>query len=318
MPLSSPRTPVVLEVLMATSRSTPPRSVGAIEAGGTTFVCAVGDSWNDVMASEKFVVATTSPEATLGRVLDWLAARHGETPLAAIGVASFGPLDLAKGRIARSTPKIEWRAFDWIDAIAQRFDDLPVALDTDTNGAGLAESRWGASRGKRVSVYVTVGTGIGGAVILNGKPLHGLTHPEMGHMFVPRHPSDTFEGVCPAHGDCLEGLASAPAVATRWNEATRDLPMDHPAWELESYYLAEAVANLTAVLSPEMIVLGGGLMSANGLLDLVREKTRGRANGYYVSDLLNEHISRYLESPGLGEYSGVVGAYALGSDLITS
>jgi fructokinase len=143
-----------------------------------------------------------------------------------------------------------------------------------------------------------------------------LTHPELGHMFVPRHPSDSFEGVCPAHGDCLEGLASGPAVARRWNEAPASLPTDHPAWELESYYLAEAVANLTAVLSPEVVVLGGGVMSVEGLLESIRVKTRTRANGYYSSDELNNRIADYVVSPGLGKDAGVVGAFAMGGDLI--
>jgi fructokinase len=291
-------------------------NVGAIEAGGTKFVCAVGASWREVQESEKLVIPTTTPAETMARVLDWLDERHHEAPLAAIGVASFGPLDLATKRIAESTPKLPWRGLDWQGVIQERFANMPVALDTDTNAAGLAEWRWGAGAARSVSVYVTVGTGIGGGVILDGRALHGLLHPEIGHMFIPRDPSDSFAGVCPSHGDCLEGLACGPAIAERWG-SDDPLPSDHPAWALEATYLAEAVVNLTAVASPEVIVLGGGVMSAAGLLENVRRITRAKFNNYFVSELLTNNIAEYIVEPSLGSNSGVLGAFALASDLIT-
>ncbi len=290
-------------------------NVGAIEAGGTKFVCAVGSSWREVRESEKFVVPTTSPEETMTRVLDWFGDRHREAPLAAIGVASFGPLDLAAMSIAHSTPKLAWRGLNWQDVIGERFTNMPVALDTDTNAAGVAEWRWGAGSGRGVSVYVTVGTGIGGGVILDGLPLHGLLHPEIGHMFIPRDPGDSFTGVCPSHGDCLEGLACGPAIAERWGSDAHP-PDDHPAWVLEATYLAAAMVNLTAVVSPEVIVLGGGVMSVTGLLKNVRRVTRAKLNNYFVSERLTEGIADYIVEPSLGSDSGVLGAFAIASDLV--
>ena len=288
--------------------------IAAIEAGGTKTVCALGTSFEQIVDAEKLIVPTTSPRETMTQVLDWIDARRGGAALDAVGVGTFGPVDLATGRIATSTPKIAWRGFSWREAIADRFGDVTVAVDTDVNAAGVAEWRWGASRGREVSVYITVGTGIGGALVVDGRPLHGLQHPEFGHMFVPRAPGDDFSGVCLSHGDCLEGLASGMAIEERWGIEGSQLPLSHPAWELESDYLASAVANVVAIASPQSVVLGGGVMSVEGLIEKVRTKTRARLDDYFTSRELHDGIDNFLVAPALGASSGVLGAFALGLD----
>jgi fructokinase len=288
-------------------------NIGAIEAGGTKIVCCVGASWREIRDGEKFVVATESPEETMALVMDWFVARNAETPLAAIGVASFGPIAFASGSIAMSTPKQAWRGLSWRRHIVGRLADVAVALDTDTNAAGLAEWRWGAAQGRQVAAYVTVGTGIGGALVVDGTPVHGLLHPEMGHMVVPRQRGDQFAGTCPTHGDCLEGLACGPALAQRWSNSGRELPPGHAAWELESDYLAMAMVNIITIASPEVIVLGGGIMAVEGLLDKVRSKTRDLMRGYIDSEELAGGIGRFIVAPALGRNAGVVGAFALGA-----
>jgi fructokinase len=286
--------------------------IGAIEAGGTKMVCAIGRTWREVRDAPAHVVPTTTPEETMARVLDWFAARHAVTPLRAIGVASFGPIDFDADAIAATTPKEQWRGFRWRRAIAARFGDLPLGYDTDTNAAGVAEWRWGAAQGCGVSVYVTVGTGIGGGLVIDGMPVHGLLHPEFGHMFVPRQAGDDFAGTCPSHGDCLEGLASGEAVARRWHRPGPELGPEHPAWELESSYLALAVVNIAMIASPQIVVLGGGVTAVEGLLERVRDKVRTAVNGYLPREELGADVGHYLVAPGLGPSSGVVGAFALG------
>ncbi len=186
-----------------------------------------------------------------------------------------------------------------------------------SNAAGIAEWRWGASRGCEVSVYITVGTGIGGALVVGGRPLHGLQHPEFGHMVVPRVAGDDFSGVCLSHGDCLEGLASGIAIEERWGIDGSQLPTSHPAWELESDYLASAVANVVAIGSPQSVVLGGGVMSVEGLIEKVRAKTRVRLGDYFTSRELHDGMDAFLVLPALGASAGVLGAFALGLDAAT-
>ncbi len=290
------------------------RLIGAIEAGGTKTVCALGTSFEEIVDAEKLSVPSASPRETMTQIFDWIDARRNGATLDAIGVGTFGPVDLATGRISASTPKIAWRGFSWPEAITDRFGGVMVAVDTDVNAAGVAEWRWGASQGCEVSVYITVGTGIGGALVVGGRPLHGLQHPEFGHMFVPRVPGDDFSGVCLSHGDCLEGLASGMAIEERWGIEGSQLPISHPAWELESDYLAFAVANVVAIGSPQSVVLGGGVMSVEGLIEKVREKTRARVSDYFTSRELHDGIDAFLVPPALGSSSGVLGAFALGLD----
>jgi fructokinase len=289
------------------------RLVGGLEAGGTKFVCAVGTGRDDIRAEARF--PTTTPEETLDRVVTFFAEQASRRPLAALGVASFGPLDLDPRSVTygsiTTTPKPGWRHVDLV-APLRRALGIPVAFDTDVNVAALAEHHWGAAQGMSSMVYVTVGSGIGGGIVLDGRPVHGLVHPEMGHQRLPHDRArDPFPGVCPHHGDCWEGLASAPALAARWGQPAETLPDAHPAWDLEADYLALGLANVVLVLSPERIVLGGGVMTRASLRPMVRAKLVAVLGGYVSSPALRDGIEQYLVAPALGERAGVLGAMAL-------
>ena len=238
--------------------------------------------------------------------------RQGE--LRAVGIGTFGPVDLNKksatyGYIT-STPKPGWRNAD-VAGVVRSALGVPVALDTDVNASLLGEAKWGAARGLTDAVYITVGTGIGGGAMVNGRLAHGLLHPEFGHMFVPRDPADGFEGFCPFHGDCLEGLAAGPAIELRWKAAGESLAADHPAWKLEAGYLAYALVNMTCLLSPQRIIVGGGVGANPALLGLVRERFQTILNGYLQSDMLLGGIDEYIVSPELDNRSGILGAIAM-------
>ena len=287
---------------------------GAIEAGGTKFVCCAGTGPDDIQADVRF--PTTTPEETIGRAIEFLGEQneaHG--PLARVGIASFGPVDLDRGSPTwghvTTTPKAGWSHTDLAGPVAAALG-VPVAFDTDVNGAALGEGRWGAARGLDTFVYVTVGTGIGGGGMVAGELMHGLVHPEMGHMRLPRDPeADPFEGSCPFHGDCLEGLASGPAIEARWGEPATELPPDHPAWALEAEYLALLCVNLTAVLSPQRIILGGGVMKQRQLFPEIRRRLQERLAGYIRSPAIEGGAESYVVPPGLGDRAGVLGALAL-------
>ncbi len=286
---------------------------GGVEAGGTKFVCAVGTGPDDLRAEARF--ATTDPGETLGRTVEFFRAatrEHGE--LAGLGVACFGPVDLdpesATWGHVTTTPKPGWAGADVAGTLGRELG-VPVAFDTDVNGAALGEQRWGAARGLDTLVYVTVGTGIGGGGLVAGAPMHGLLHPEMGHLVVPRHPDDAFAGVCPFHGDCLEGLASGPALEARAGARGETLADDHPVWTLEAHYLAVLATNLTLILSPQRLIMGGGVMRRRRLYDLVRRGLCRRLAGYLKTPEIVEHVGRYLVPPLLGERAGVLGAIAL-------
>ena len=285
-----------------------------IEAGGTKFVCAVGTGPANLPSRRE--IPTTSPGETLGRVVDFFTEQQrAGVQLAALGVASFGPLDLSPsspsyGTIT-TTPKPGWAGTDLVGILGSALN-LPVALDTDVNGAAYGESRWGAAKGLQSSVYLTIGTGIGGGAIVGGTPLRGLLHPEMGHVHTQRHPEDTFPGSCPFHGDCLEGLASGPAIQARTGRSSKDLgPLHDLTVEIEAWYLAQLVSTVVYVLSPERIVLGGGVMKIPGLRAAVCAKTIERLGGALDGMGLPETMDRYLPAPALGDLSGVLGAIAL-------
>ena len=282
--------------------------LGGVEAGGTKFVCAVGSSPQDVVV-ESF--PTASPAATLEKVFRFFAA---ERP-AAVGVGSFGPLDLDLGSSTyghiTSTPKTGWRQFDLAGTITRELG-VPVGFDTDVNAAALGEARWGAAQGLTDFLYLTVGTGIGGGAVVGGRVVHGLVHPEMGHIRVPHDPvRDPFPGACPFHGDCLEGLASGPAVERRWGKPAKEIPDDHPAWDLEAEYLALGLASWVCTLSPQRIVMGGGVMRRKRILPLVRRDLQRLLGGYIESDALSSEIDRYVTAPLLGDRAGVLGALIL-------
>ena len=285
-----------------------------IEAGGTKFVCAVGNSSGEVLERESF--PTTSPKETMECVNDFLARMHAKYQLSAIGIASFGPIDpdpasTRYGQIT-TTPKPGWGHFDIVGHVQKRFN-LPIGFDTDVNGAALGESRWGSGQGLDSLVYWTVGTGIGAGGLLAGKMMHGLIHPEMGHTFVNHDKiKDPFPGVCPFHKDCLEGLASGPAMNARWKvKSATDLPADHRAWDLEAEYLGYAMANCIATLSPKKIIIGGGVMFRAELYGKIRKKTQELLNGYIQHRMILEDIEHYIVAPGLGNNAGVCGAFAL-------
>ena len=286
---------------------------GGIEAGGTKFVCAVGTGPMDIRAEIRF--PTTASGETLGRAIEFFRQQQAEAPLAAIGIGSFGPLDPRPvsptyGYIT-STPKPGWADTDIVGPIQQALG-VPVGFDTDVNVAALGEFRWGAAQGLDTFIYLTVGTGIGGGGMVNGQLVHGLVHPEMGHIHIPHDwQRDPFPGSCPYHGDCFEGLASGPALARRWGQKAETFPAGHAAWSLEAHYLALALINYTCTVSPQRIILGGGVMSQTELYPMVRREFQETLNGYIVSPDIESHIEGYIVPPGLGNRSGVLGAIAL-------
>ncbi len=288
---------------------------GGIEAGGTKFVCAVGTGPDDIRAEVRF--PTTSPAETIQKAISFFDEQQKllNRPLTAIGIAAFGPLDPNRASATfgfiTSTPKPGWQNADLAGEI-RRAMRLPVGFDTDVNGAALAEGRWGAAHGLDTFLYLTIGTGIGGGGMVGGKLMHGLIHPEMGHIRLPHdHQLDPFEGACPYHGDCLEGLAAGPALEKRWGIRAETLAPNHPAWELEAHYLGLALSNFICTLSPQRIILGGGVMSQPHLFPLVRAKTVELLNGYVQSPQILQNIAEYIVPPALGAQAGVLGAFAL-------
>ena len=282
---------------------------GGIEAGGTKFVCALGTGPDDVRAVTQF--PTTRPDETLQKAIAFFEEQPARPE--ALGIGSFGPVDLhlsspTYGHIT-NTPKPHWQDTDVAGPLGRALG-VPVAFETDVNAAALGEGRWGAAQDVRSFVYLTVGTGVGGGVMIEGRLLHGLVHPELGHVRVPRAPKDDFAGTCPFHGDCLEGLASGPALEARWGQPATDLPDDHPAWELEAYYLAAALAGFVCTLSPERIVMGGGVMQRRHLFPAIRERLRALLGSYVDAPPLRQ-MNAYVVPPGLGGRSGVLGALAL-------
>jgi fructokinase len=282
---------------------------GTVEMGGTRTSCAVGSSPDDLSSSIRF--STTDPAETLGKVVGFLGAES----LDAVGIAAFGPLDLERGRMA-VTPKEGWSGIDFVSPIRDSLD-TPIGFDTDVNGAALGEARWGAGRGLRTFTYVTVGTGIGGGALVDGQPLHGLGHPEMGHISVRRHPEDDFRGICPLHVDCLEGLASGPAIQQRSGIPGQDLSGTDlkAAVELESFYLSQLMRSLVYILAPQRVILGGGVSQLPGLLDLVNDRLIDELSGYPG---LPEHESGFVTTPGLGDRSGLAGGMILAERAMSS
>ncbi|MDI3257141.1 MAG: ROK family protein [Kyrpidia sp.] len=281
---------------------------GTVEAGGTKFVCGIGNEDGRIL--DQITVPTTVPEETLDAVFAYFRNK----PIQSLGVGCFGPLDLdprspSYGSIT-GTPKIAWRYCNILAELRGRFP-VPVALDTDVNAAVLAEARWGAGRGLHTCLYLTVGTGIGGGALVEGRILHGLMHPEMGHVIVRKQAGDLFPGVCPTHGDCLEGLASGPAIERRWGRRGADLPPDHRAWELEADYLAQGLVNYVYALSPQRIILGGGVMRQAQLFPLIRRRVLELLGGYIDRPEILADMDHYIAPPALGSLSGLCGGLVL-------
>jgi len=284
---------------------------GAIEAGGTKFVCAVGTNPDDLTLTQ---FPTTSPEATMASAIAFLQ-KQSDGKLDGVGIGSFGPVDLRPASptfgYITSTPKSGWQNYDFAGAIRTALG-VPVGFDTDVNAAALGEARWGAAQSLSDFLYLTIGTGIGGGAVVNGRVLHGLLHPEMGHIRIPHDFNrDPYPGCCPFHGDCLEGLASGPAMQQRWGVPPEDLPANHSAWALEAHYLALGLANWVCTLSPRCILLGGGVMRQAWLFAMIREDLARLLNGYVRAKELIENLNQYVIPPRLGNRSGVIGALVL-------
>lgn len=287
---------------------------GGVEAGGTKFVCMIGSGPDNLVAEKRF--PTTDPVETIRQVVDFFLpfAQNGE--LAGVGIASFGPLNLdpdssSYGHIT-ATPKPGWRQVDLYGGI-RRGLNVPVVFDTDVNAAAFGEQYWTPeNRTLDPFLYLTIGTGIGVGVIVNGAPLHGLIHAEAGHFAIPHDlKKDPFPGVCPFHGDCLEGLASGPAMQKRWGQIAETIPPGHPAWDLESDYIASALVNLIYAYSPQRIIIGGGVSQHPGFHQAIRSKVQRRLNNYIQSPLVLDKIDEYIMPPSLGNRSGGLGAIAM-------
>lgn len=287
-----------------------------IEAGGTKFICGIADG-NGVIL-EKIRFPTTTAEETLSQVTQYFKQYNN---IAAFGIGAFGPvcLDLKSALYGATleTPKVSWRHYNILAHLKQHWPQISFGFDTDVNAAALGEQKWGAAQGMDHVIYLTVGTGIGGGVILNNHCLHGLVHPEMGHILVQRstHEVSSFQGVCPSHKNCLEGLASGPAINQRFNVSHSSLlPKEHIAWEIESDYLAQAVANYILVLSPQKVIMGGGVMKQAQLFPKIRQKVKSILNGYITHPYIEDENETFIVAPALAGESGLKGAIALAMD----
>ena len=288
--------------------------LGALEAGGTKMVCAIGDENGNVFERESF--PTRQPEETMTDIVDYFRGKAIE----ALGIGSFGPLNLDPkdphfGDIT-TTPKAGWKDFPLRRALMEALS-RPVGIDTDVNAAALAEARLGAGRGLDSLVYYTIGTGIGGGAMVEGRLLHGLVHPEMGHILLRPDPRDPApHGFCPYHDGCLEGMANGPAIEKRWGISARELPEDHIAWEIEAEYLAQMCVSTIVTLSPKKIVLGGGVMHQRHLFPRIRRRTQEKLNGYVAHPAILEGIDEYIVPPALEDNAGAVGALLLALEAL--
>jgi fructokinase len=290
-----------------------PQLFGAIEAGGTKFVCLVGSGPQQIESQVR--IETTTPDETLNKVVNYFLPYVQNKTVKSIGVGCFGPVDLNPNSklfgFITSTPKPGWPNTD-VAGFLHRELNIPIIMETDVNAAAIGEFNWGASLGCDTSLYITIGTGIGGGYLMDGKPLFGLLTPEMGHIHIPHDFNlDPFPGSCPFHKDCFEGLASGPAIQKRFNIRGETISDDDPFWEIEAAYISAALADYILVLSPKKIILGGGIMQRSTLFPKIRKKLLERLNGYVQSRTLTEDIASYIVSPGLGTRSGVIGALTL-------
>lgn len=283
--------------------------IGGIEAGGTKMVCAVGDEKGELF--ERVTIPTRLPEETFEEMIRYFSDKQIE----ALGIGCFGPVDLNRSSATygfiTSTPKPGWKNTDVVGRF-QKALSVPVGFDTDVNGAILGEVMLGAAKGCENAIYITVGTGIGVGVYVNGGLLHGLVHPEGGHILLAKHPKDTYSGKCPYHGCCFEGLASGPAIEERWGKKAELLADEMNVWELESYYIAQAITNYILTYSPQKIILWGGVMHQNQLFEQIRAKVPELLSGYIQHPAVTEKIVDYIVPPALGDNPGILGAIQLG------
>ncbi|HHT05886.1 MAG TPA: ROK family protein [Hydrogenispora sp.] len=280
---------------------------GAIEAGGTKMVCAIGTAEGHLI--DQLTFPTKDPAETIPQLVAFFQGKS----ITALGIGSFGPVDLRTdsptyGHIL-DTPKLAWQQFDFVGAL-QRELKVPVGFDTDVNAACLGEMTYGSAQGLNNVVYITIGTGIGAGIAINGQLLHGMLHPEAGHILMKPHPEDSYPGFCPYHKACFEGMASGPAIEDRWGEKAANLQDNAQVWALESYYIAQALVNYIMVLSPEKIILGGGVMKQKQLFPLIRKQVAEMINGYLKTKEL-EDLDNYIVPNSLNENQGILGALEL-------
>ena len=283
---------------------------GAIEAGGTKFVLSVGDEALEII--DQLTIPTVSPEKTMPLVIEFF--KQFEKNLLAIGIGSFGPIDVnpessTYGFITQ-TPKLKWRNYDFLGSIQKAFPKVKTAWTTDVNASAYGE--YAVRDGVENLVYYTVGTGVGGGGVKQGKFVEGISHPEMGHIPVKKHADDSFDGHCPSHGDCLEGLASGPAVEARFEKSAKDIPADDPYWDIQAYYIAQSAYTTTLLLAPEMIIYGGGVMKVEGLLEKVRLAFDKLNQGY----MSTPDLEKYIVSPKLEDSAATIGCFAMAKELM--
>jgi fructokinase len=292
---------------------------GGIEAGGTKFVCVIANNPEDILEESRF--STTNPQETIEKTILFFeqAIQKHKIKLNTLGIGCFGPIDLdtdspTYGYIT-TTPKPGWRDINLLQPIKDALN-IPIAFDTDVNGAAIGEGKWGAAQNLDDFLYFTIGTGIGGGAIINNKPLHGLIHPEMGHIRLNQDISkDAYTGKCPFHHNCFEGLASGPAIKGRWGSSAENLDDHHPAWILEADYIAQAMSTYICSFSPKKIILGGGVMQKKQLFPMIHKQTQQYLNGYVQSEMIFARMDEYIVPPGLGNQSGMLGAIALAQSI---
>ena len=290
---------------------------GALEAGGTKMICAVGNESGQIL--DQTTITTTTPEETMPKIIEFFKAKidgavSDEDKIKSIGIACFGPVDVRPnsktyGNILY-TPKIAWRNYPILKALSEALDNIPVGIDTDVNGSLLGETTWGCAKGLTDAVYFTIGTGIGMGAMSGGKLIHGMLHPEAGHLFMSRIEGDSYKGHCPSHGACFEGMASGPALEERWGKKGKDLADNPEVWDLEAKYIAQALTNVIYVLSPQKIILGGGVMNQPQLFPLIRKYVQENVNEYLDTKELR-NINSYITPAALNGNQGIMGALKL-------
>lgn len=287
--------------------------IGGIEAGGTKMVCAIGDENGTIIDRKSF--PTRQPKETFEDIISYFK----EWDIKALGIGCFGPVDLNKNSetygYITSTPKPGWANCDIVGTFMEALG-VPVGIDTDVNGAILGEVTWGAAKDVESAIYITIGTGVGVGVYVNGKLLHGLVHPEAGHILLAKHPKDSYQGRCPYHSNCVESLASGPAIEERWGKKAFELADREEVWELEAYYIASAITNYILTYSPQKIILWGGVMHQEQLFAKVRTQVKEMLNGYVDNPMILEDMDNYIVKPELGEDPGILGAIKLGLDAL--
>lgn len=282
--------------------------LGALEAGGTKMVCAIGNENGEIM--EQVSIPTESPEITIPKLLDFFVGKGIE----ALGIGCFGPIDVNRDSVTygyiTTTPKLAWQNFNIVGAFRDKLG-VPVGFDTDVNGSALGEYTWGIAKGLHSCIYITIGTGIGVGAIVDGRLVHGMLHPEGGHILLHKLPHDTYEGFCPFHKNCMEGLAAGPAIEGRWGKKAVALADRTEVWEMEAEYIAQALVDYLMLFSPQRIILGGGVMHQTQLLPLIREKFHRLLNGYIKTKEL-EDLDSYIVVQSLDDKQGIMGALKLG------